>query len=76
MTTISVDGSGAAAGPDRARRKNAAGDDLLLDFREPEFDLTEPGGVGGCEVEPDAGMLVRGTSYQGGFVRERLSRMM
>ena len=48
--------------------KHAAGADLALDFGEPQLDLIEPGGVGGREVESDAGILLEELPYQPRFV--------
>jgi hypothetical protein len=44
--------------------EDAAGDDFALDFGEPQFDLIEPGGVGGSEVETDALASRRSGSIQ------------
>ena len=38
------------------RGENTAGNDLALDFGEPEFDLVEPGRVGRGEVQVDLRM--------------------
>jgi hypothetical protein len=38
-----------------------AGDDLALDFREPDLHLVEPGGVGRSEVEMDLHLPDRGS---------------
>jgi len=38
------------------RGEDAAGNDFALDFGEPQFDLVEPGRIGGREVKLHAGM--------------------
>ena len=37
--------------------KDASGDDLPLDFGEPDFDLVKPGRVSGGKMKVDFGML-------------------
>ena len=36
--------------------KDASGNDLPLDFGEPDFDLVQPRRVGGCKMDADLGM--------------------
>src|SRR5215467_10545805 len=38
------------------RTEDAAGDEVSLDFGEPDFDLIEPGGVSGRVMNPHFGM--------------------
>jgi hypothetical protein len=38
------------------RTEDAAGDEVALDFGKPDFDLVEPGGVGGRVMNPHFGM--------------------
>jgi hypothetical protein len=40
--------------------EDATRDDVAFDLGEPEFDLVEPGGVGGGEVKPDSAGGIRG----------------
>jgi len=41
------------------RREHAAGNDVALDLREPEFNLVEPRGVGGSEVQVNIPMSIQ-----------------
>jgi hypothetical protein len=45
------------AGLIRHRGEHAAGDDFAFDASEPDFDLIEPGRVGGSEVKLHVGMI-------------------
>ena len=38
------------------RVKDAASDDVALDFGEPVFHLVQPGGISRCEVDADIGV--------------------
>src|SRR5437870_6526722 len=39
------------------RSKNAAGNDITLDFGKPQFDLVEPGGISGRVMERNFGVI-------------------
>ena len=39
------------------RSKNATGDDIALDFSEPQFDLVEPGGISGRVIDRNRGVV-------------------
>ena len=51
------------------RCEDAAGDDLALDFGEPEFDLVEPGRIGRREVKLHARMALEKIGNGLGFMR-------
>ena len=40
------------------RLEDTAVSEIPFNFREPEFDLIEPRGVRGCEMEPDLRILL------------------
>jgi hypothetical protein len=61
---ISADVAAKLAGEVGRGNEDAPGDDLTLDFGEPEFDLIQARGIGGREVEVDVGMLVQELSYE------------
>jgi hypothetical protein len=48
--------------------KDASGDDLPLDFGEPDFDLVKPGRVSGCKMKVDFGMLGQKLVDEFGFM--------
>jgi len=48
--------------------KDAACDDMTLDFGKPVFDLVEPGGVGRREVQAQVGMGCKKGIHQFGFM--------
>ena len=48
--------------------KNPSGDQVALDLGKPEFDLVEPGGVGGRKVQTDVRMLGKEVCDAFGFV--------
>ena len=52
--------------------EDAAGDDVRLDFGEPQINLIEPGRIGGREVKVDAGMLFQELPDQRGFVSGKI----
>ena len=59
------------------RGKNAASDDLALDFGEPDLDLVEPRGIGGREVKlRRADAVARKSRTSWVLWAERLSRMI
>jgi hypothetical protein len=39
------------------RSKNAAGDDIALDFGKPQFDLVEPGGISRRVMDRNRGVV-------------------
>jgi hypothetical protein len=41
------------------RGEDATRDNVAFDLGEPEFDLVEPRAIGGSEVEPNVGMVVK-----------------
>ena len=68
MFGIGVDVAAKLAGQIGHGGKYAAGDDVALEFGEPEFDLVEPGRIGGREVERDIGMPLEKLRYALGLV--------
>jgi len=56
VLVMAFDVSGDFAGKIGLGCKDSAGDKIALDLREPDFDLVEPGGVGGRVVKLDVGM--------------------
>ena len=53
---IGIDVAAELTGQIRDGSEYAAGDDLALDLGEPEFNLVEPGRVGGREMELNTGI--------------------
>ena len=54
--------------------KDASGDDMPLNFGEPDFDLVKPGRVGGCKMNADLGMIGQKVVDEFGFMgREIIS---
>jgi hypothetical protein len=54
--------------------KDASGDDLSLNFGEPDFDLVKPGRVGGCKMNADLRMIGQKVVDEFGFMgREIIS---
>lgn len=47
-----------------------AGNDITLDFGEPEFELIQQRGIRGREMEADRGILLQELPHQRGFVRK------
>ena len=50
------------------RSEDTTGNDLAFDLGKPDFDLVEPGRVGGREVKVDAGMLLEKVAHCLGLV--------
>jgi hypothetical protein len=67
---VGVDVTSQLAGQIGHGGKDAAGDDFTLDFGEPQFDLVEPGGVSGREVESDMWILFQELPDQRGLVED------
>ena len=65
---ISVDVTAELASQIGDGSEDAPSDDFALNFGEPQLDLIQPGGVGGSEVKPDAGILLQEFSYPRGLV--------
>lgn len=56
--------------------EDAPRDEVALDLREPDLDLVEPGGIGGCVVDVNGGVVFKEGGDTPGFMSERLSAMM
>src|SRR5215470_10999674 len=52
--------------------KDAAGDQIALNFGEPDFDLIEPGRVGGCVMELNVGVDGEKLHHGLGLVRRQV----
>ena len=52
--------------------ENAACDNIALNFREPDFNLVEPRGIGGRVMKLDIGMGLKEFSDRLGFVRRKV----
>ena len=50
------------------RSEDSAGDQIALDFGEPDFDLVEPGGIGWRVMKADLGMRGQELPHLGGLV--------
>ena len=48
--------------------EDASGNDLPLDFGEPDFDLVKPRRIGGCKMNADLGMMGQKVVNELGFV--------
>ena len=65
---ISVDVAAKLLGQVRDGTEDATGDDIAFDLGKPEFDLVEPGRVGGNEVEMNPRILLEKLANSGSFV--------
>lgn len=54
------------------RREDAASNHIPLDLGEPQFDLVEPGRVGGREMQTDCGMVVQEGVHLLGLMRREI----
>ncbi len=68
MGGIGVDVAAKFAGQVRDGAEDATSDDITLDLGEPEFDLVEPGRVGGGEVEMNPRILLEKLANGWSFV--------
>ena len=57
------------------RSEDPACNHVAVDFGEPDFDLVQPRGVGGREVQSDPGRFIQEALHGGRLVSRRLSRM-
>ena len=56
--------------------KDAPRDQVALNLGKPDFDLVEPGRIGGCVMEGDPGIFFQKESHRLVLCAERLSAMM
>ncbi len=54
--------------------EDATGDDVTLDFREPQFHLIEPRGIRGREMQPHSRVCLQKLGDPRGFVRREVVR--
>ena len=69
---VGVNVAAESAGQIRYGCENTAGDDITLDFSEPDLDLVQPGRIGGREVELNLGMRLQEIADCLGLVRREI----